>query len=144
MDHAIIINLVTRETAEKVLEKTMQNQKRKSKQAGGTSIQHHKEIIRKREEYLLYMYSRMEVKQIATDIAINPSQPLQHFTRNYRIESDNLTKKILERAISENIVSNEIMEKIIERSMKGKTSDNANAYFEKLKQKRQQNKSSPK
>ena len=144
MDYAIVTALVSRETCEQVLQKAISNQRQKAQEAGGTSISHHKELMKKREELLLSAYTRAEVEKIANDIAQNPSYSIHHFTVKSNIESDRLTKSILKRAIVENIVSDEVVEKIIERSLKGteikRVEHRAKQYFAALKKQREENK----
>ncbi len=144
MDYAIITNLVSLEIASKVLEKALQNQKIKSQEAGGTSIRHHKELIKRREDFLLGAYTKAEIEKIANDIASQYGYAIHHFTQKYQIESDRLTKKILERSIVENIVSDEIMEKLIERSLKRieetKGKNRVKQYFAYLQEKRKKEK----
>ena len=142
MDYAIKYPLVSLEIADKVLYKAMKNQQGKGEIAGGTSINHHKDLIRIRNKNLLGSYLDSEVKRIAEDVASNPLMSTSYFTEKYEIESDTLTKKILERAIEENIVSDEVMERIIQRSLKLKDTPKVRKYFENLKEKRQAYKSS--
>ncbi len=143
MDYAIVTNLVSRETCEQVLQKAISNQRKKTQETGSSSITHHKELIRRREEFLLNAYARAEVQKIAKDIAEHPDYPIHYFTLKNNIESDRLTKGILKRAIVENIVSDEVMEKIIERSLKGieinRVKHKAKQYFAALKKQREEN-----
>ncbi len=137
MDYAIVTALVSREICEQVLEKAISNQRQKIQGAGGTAISHHKDLMRKREDYLLGTYTRTGIARLSKEIADNPSYSIPYFTEKYNIESDRLTKKILERGIVENITSDEEMEKIIERSLKGYK---AEQYFAALKKQREENK----
>lgn len=143
MDYAIITAIVPRNICEQVMQKAIQNQRQKKENTGSKSIIHHRVLMEKREKYLLGEYSHMQIKQISTEIAENPSKQIQYFTEKYNLESDRITKKILEKAIIENIVSDEVMEKIIERSLT-KTPitrlNYAKQYFECIKEQRQENK----
>lgn len=136
MDYAISTALVSTDIASKVLEKTMTNQQRNNKEAGSSSIMHHKKLIKQRIEFVSYSYPKVEVCKIAEDIANNPSKTIDHFTRKYGIESEKVTKKLLERSIIENIISDEMMEKIIERSNPDQT---ATQYFIYLRNQRNKN-----
>ena len=137
MDYAITLSLVSRQTCNKVLEKSINNQRRKAKESGGSSLLHHKKIMQKREDFLFSTYFSPDIYLIANDIAKNPSQSIHEFTIKYGIESDKITKRILEKSIIEGIVSDEIMEKLIERSLKGITDkrklEKAEEYFDYLK-----------
>lgn len=136
MDYAIKIALVSLDTAKLVLNKSIKNQQRKAKDAGGSSINHNNIIINERAKYLAKAYNTGTVDKIATDIATDTSKELSYFTRKYEIESDQLTKRILERSIIENIVSDEIMEKIIERTLKRNNTESARKYFENIRKQR--------
>lgn len=135
MDYAIVTALVSRETASKILEKTIQNQQRKTQDAGSSSIQHHQKIIRLREKYLSDNYSRIQIHDMAISIAAS-NKPLSYFAKKYNLESDGVIKWMLERAIVEDIVSDYEMEAIIERSLKSKRSEGAKCYFQNLRKKR--------
>ncbi len=141
MDYAISCALVSREICEQVLKKSILVQGKKSQGTGGKSVLHHKKLIKCRESFLLGMYARADVEKIANDVAQNTFYSIHHFTVKYNIESDMLTKKILERAIVENIITDEVVDKIIERSLKGFQNDQerykAKQYFAYLKQKRE-------
>lgn len=140
MDYAIETAQVTLDIVTLVLNKLIQNQQRKAQEAGGSSINHHKELMRVRVEYLAGSYLNQEVNKIATDIASNFAYSIHQFTKKYNIESERVTKRILERAIVENIVSDEVMEKLIERSLKENKNERVKQYFEYLKKEREKNK----
>ena len=142
MDYAITMALVSIQTAENVLNKAKYNQQRKTQEAGGSSINHHNDLMRKRVDYLVGGYLNAQINTIATDIANNHLYTIGHFCKKYDIESEILAKKLLERAIVENIVSDDIMEKLIERSLKKNPTDSAKKYFARLRYERQNNKNS--
>lgn len=137
MDYAIVIALVSREIATKVLEKSIENQQRKAQEAGGSSLSHHQKIIRLREKYLADGYSRTQISKIAKDFATS-SKPISYYTKKYEVESDGVIRWILERAITENIASDSEMKAIIKRSLKTNNTHNAKLYFEKIKDKRKE------
>lgn len=136
MDYAIVMALVSRETASKVLRKATQNQRSKNQAAGGTSFTHHRKLIRQREEYLANAFSRVEVKKMAEDFARQTMKPISEFARKYEIESERVIRLILHRAIAENIVSDEVMEAMIRRSLKNNETQAARQYFENLREER--------
>lgn len=140
MDYAIKTAQVSLDITTAVLNKLIQNQQRKAYEAGGSSVSHHKNLINDRIKYLLAGYTNAEVNTIATDIANNPCYSISHFTKKYDIETDILTKMILRKAIVENISSDEIMEKLIERSLKGNNTEKIRERFESLRKKRKENK----
>lgn len=135
MDYAIIMALVSREIAIKVFEKAIRNQQRKVYNAGSTSVQHYKKIIRLREKHLSETYSRIQIRDIAISVATS-KEPLSYFTKIYDLESDGVLRWILERAIVENIVSDGEMEAIIARSLKTKDNERIRQYFESLRKRR--------
>lgn len=136
MDYAIVMSLVSLGDAQKVVNKTIANQQRKEPDAGATSYSHHKELISKRIKYIVGSYQQDEIRKIATDVAEDFSKPILYFAKKYEIESDTIVKMLLERAIVESIISDEIMEKIFERSLKGKKDQKIELYFDSLRQKR--------
>lgn len=138
MDEAITEGLVSIEIAILVRNKAIQKSKMKVQQAGGRSISHHNNLMKKRAEYLATGISRVETKEIAEDIANDSSKPISYFTRKHGIESDYITKLLLQKAIVENIVSDEYMEKIIARSLKNNSS--GYNYFKWIRQEREKNK----
>lgn len=142
MDYAIINSLVSIEIADKVLKKSIQNQQRKNEEAGGSSISHHKKLIKKRAELIVYSYLPSEIRKIATDFANNPMYSIQHFKIKYKIESEKVMKLILQRAIVENISSDDEMERIIQRSLKANQTESAKQYFEYLRNERIKNENS--
>lgn len=142
MDYAIITANVTIEVSNKVLEKSIKNQQRKEKEAGGSSISHHKKLMRKRAEFIVYSYLPSEIKKIAADVANNPMYSIQYFKIKYKIESEKVMKLILQRAIAENISSDDEMERIIQRSLKVNATESAKQYFEYLRNERTKNKNS--
>ena len=138
MDDAIIEARVSIEIALLVKNKAMKKSEMKVQQAGGRSISHHEDLMKKREAYLLTAFSRVETKKIAEDIANHPSEPISSFTRKYDIETDRLTKLLLKKAIVENIVSDEVMEMIIKRSLGSNPNERAKKTFEKFRIEREE------
>lgn len=141
MDYAIIYNKVSLEIATLVKNKAMQKQKVKVQQAGGSSISHHENLMRQRENFLLMAFSRVEIKRIAEDIANHPSKSIHFFTCEYGIETDRLTKMLLKKSIVENIISDDIMELIIKRSLGDNPTEKAKKVFEEFRIEREKNKS---
>lgn len=136
IDYAIVSNLVDRSMAQKVLEKRIHNQQKKVKNAGGSSVLHYKKIINLREKNLAEWYPICIIGKIAKDFA-EIDEPIKYFTEKYKIESDSLTRKLLERAIAENIASDKEMEAIFKRSLKVKDNERIRNYFNYILQKRE-------
>ena len=55
------------------------------------------------------------------------------------LEEDGIKKRILKRAIEENIVSDEVMERLFSRSLKIKNTEYARKYFDFLRYERKIN-----
>lgn len=144
MDYAIVMSLVSKPICDKVLEKAVCNQRNKIPESGWSSLEHHRELIKRREELLLNSFFEPEIYRIANDIAENFDCSISEFTIKYNIESDSITRKILERAIIENIVSDKVVERLIERSLKDITDmtelSRATAYFDYIVGKRNKKK----
>lgn len=140
MDYAIKTAKVSLKIAYKVHTKATANQQRKHQEAGKTSKEHHESLMRERAKYIALSYSRFDINKIATDIANHPEESIQDFTKKYNIESDRVTKNILQRAIIEDVIPDGIMEKIIERSLKTNSSKYAELYFEALREEREKRK----
>jgi len=143
MDYAIVTAVVTRETANLILAKAMENQRRKRQDAGASSLEHYQKLIKEREDYLAQFFSRVEVKKITEHIANAPSMSISYFTKAYKIESDRLTKLLLKRAIVEGIVSDEVMKEIIRRSLRNNKTEATIQYFENLRKAREEYKTHP-
>ncbi len=141
MDFAISYNYVSLEIAEMVYNKAKNNQRKYGNNAGSNSFLHHRGIIKQRNHNLALTYSRAEINEKATDIA-NTDKPLSYFQFKYGMESVGVLKEVLERAIVENIVSDETMKKIISRSIKGNTNPRVDVegYFLSLRNKREKDK----
>lgn len=73
------------------------------------------------EEYLVKKLPKARVKQIVKDIANNSHKPINYFTETYLLESNRLTKLIIERAIVEVIVDDETVS-LLEKRVKKKKS----------------------
>lgn len=141
MDYAIVMALVSRETASKVLTKAIGNKRYKNQPKGGAPIMHHRKLIRQREEYLANAFSRADIRKLTEDFARQTSKTIGEFTRKYQIESDSITRLLLQRAIVENIVSDEVMEAVIRRSLKKNETQAAKQYFVNLREERKKNSS---
>lgn len=139
MDYAIVTAQVSKEIATKVLEKTIRNQQRKVKNAGGSSIQHHKRLIRLRDKYLADNCARVKIMEVAKEIATS-NKSISSITRKHNLESEGVTKWLLERAIAENIATDKETEAIIARSLKVNNTESAKMYFQELRKRRKESK----
>lgn len=117
MDYSIKICLVSRSVADKTLNKAIFNQQRKKKEAGSSSIVHFHKLITEREEFIAYSVSSAEIRQLATEYAEKPEKSISYLKEKYKHESERVTKLLLRRAIVENIISDEMVSAMIERSI---------------------------
>lgn len=140
MDYAIIHGYVTRLEAIDVKDKAMENSNQRGKEEKNKSLLHHESLIRQREEYLVSMLGEGHVKRIVQDIANNPHKPICDFTGTYLLESNRMTKLLIERAIVEVIVDDKTVELLEERNRRQKQNRRIarkqKERFEKLKEQR--------
>lgn len=139
LDYAITNALVSRDVAVQVMEKSIANQQRKHPEAGGTSLRHHKELMKKRDEYIAKSYKPADIQEIVDDV-VYESRNLDDVVKRFHIESKIILKKLLERAIVENICSDKETDRIIMRSFKVNQTKSAREYFIKIVQERIKNK----
>lgn len=142
MDYAIITAQVSLETAILVKNKAIRNQQKKAFEAGGSSIIHHRNLIKKREKYLLSGISKAEINEIAEYFANNTSKTISQITEKFHLESDHMTRVILKKAIVENIVTDEVMELMITRSLGNNPSEKTEQVFQMFREERENNKNS--
>lgn len=138
MDYAIVYGIVSLETASQVKEKAKIRANMYHESAGVRSEAHHYELYRKRANYLLTAIFKNEIKEIAEYYANNPKVSTQEITRKYQLDSNYLTKLILEKAILENIVSDDVMELLIKRNVGDNTKEKVVKYFENLRKEREE------
>ena len=134
--YAIVENLVTLEMVYNVRNKAIVNQR--VKRGSSTSVEYYRKLLLQRSEKISNGFSRAKIKEIAEDIAFKPSEKIRYFTIKYLIESDIVTMMILKRAIIENIVSDEVMELIIKRSLSNNPKERAKETFKKMRIKREE------
>lgn len=109
---------------------------------GGSSIIHHRNLIKKREKYLLSGISKAEINEIAEYFVNNTSKTISQITEKFHLESDHMTRVILKKAIVENIVTDEVMELMIKRSLGNNPSEKAEQVFQMFREERENYKNS--
>lgn len=140
MDYAIVYGIVSLEIASQVKEKAKIRANMHYESAGVRSEVHHYELYRKRAQYMLTSIFKSEIKEIAEYYANNPKLSIQEITRKYQLDSSYLTKLILEKAILENIVSDDVVELLIKRNVGENPKEKVVKYFENLRKEREENK----
>lgn len=145
-EDAIIHGYISREMAQAIRNKAANKSEMRIQQSAGKCILYYESLIREREEFLVTAISKVQIKGIAEDVANNPSKNIEYFKNKYNLESKRLVRLILKIAIIENIVSDEIMELIIKRSLDC-YSDNSvklkvEKVFDEFRKERENNKNS--
>ena len=137
MDYAIVTNAVTITIARKVMEKAISNQQRMHAEAGGTTITHHNELMRQREDYIVMSFNNEEVKAIVESALYDKN--FEKTMNKFKIEK-RIVQKVLERAIQDNIATDNETNILITRSISKDNSEWVKNYFKNLRRIRQQNK----
>ena len=136
MDYAIITNAVSITKATQVMEKSIRNQQRMHAEAGGTSIAHHNELMRQREDYIVMSFNNEQIKAIVKSAVTDPY--FRKTTERFNIEK-RVVQKVLERAIQDNIATDDETDVLINRSISMNKSEWVKKYFENLRKIRKQN-----
>lgn len=140
-EDAIIHGYISREMAQAIRNKAVNKSERRIQQSGGKCVLYYERLIREREEFLVTGISKVQIKDIAEDVANNPSKPITYFKKKYDLESDRLVRLILKIAIVEVIVNDETVDLIEKRSIensKQEYSEMINKFMLKLKEKRKE------
>ena len=135
MDYAIEEALVSKNTVIGVARKSIANQQRKHPEAGGTSIRHHKELIKKREKKLVENWPEFVIESIVFEV-LHKAQNAESIMKSYNIESERIYRKLLERAVIENICTDEDVDLFVERSYQKGVTLSKIKYFRQAIEKR--------
>lgn len=138
LERAVVLNLVSEKTVDKMEKKAELNQSLHAKGAGITSKEKYEELRKKRNEYIIFLYSDEEIKKLATDFANNPQITKTEFAKKYEV-STNVIDTLLKKAITENLIADEIFAKIEERSLAKNSSLRAKEFFKILHERRNSN-----
>lgn len=145
-EDAIIHGYISRELVEAIKNKAITKSEMRIQQSAGACVLYYEKLIKQREKFLVTAIPTIQIKGIAEDVANNPSNSIEYFKRKYTLESSRLVKLILKIAIVENIVSDQIMELIIKRSLNSysdeRVKQKAKQVFDKFREEREKNKSS--
>lgn len=137
MDYAIEEALVTLDVAIYVAQKSIHNQQKKHPEAGGTSIKHHKELIKKREQKIAERFPEYEIELIVFEV-LHGGEEIENVIKKYSIESERVYKLLLKRAVIENICSDEDVDILTERSYKKEITMHKIRFFRELIEKREE------
>lgn len=135
LDEAVIRNLVTDEIVDKMEAKAILNQKRHAINAGETSKQHYAQLRKKRNEYIIFLYSDIEIKILAEDFAKSTNETKADFAKRNGV-SISVLDTLLKKAFTENIIDDEICKMIEMRSKEKDSSKSAEMFFAQLWERR--------
>lgn len=131
IEEAVIMNWVSEDTVNKIEAKSIFNQKYHAQNAGGTTLRKYAELRKKRNKYIISLYSNEEIKNIAKEFAENFEVTKKDFAKKYDI-SIVVLDTLLRKAFVENIADDEICKAIEERSIQKDSSKRAKKFFEQL------------
>ncbi len=145
-EDAIIHGYISRELVEAIRNKAITKSEMRIQQSAGKCVLYYERLIKQREEFLVTVIPKTQIKSIAENVANNPSNPIKCFKKKYNLESERLVKLILKIAIVENIVSDQTMELIIKRSLDryshNRVKLKVKKVFDEFRKERENNKSS--
>ena len=140
LEYAVIWGVVDDITVKRMEEKTCFNARLHSGSCYRTESKY-AELKRERKEYSKFPFSKKEVINITKRFAGNSLLTKKELAKEYEV-SINLIDNALYVAIVENLVKDEIFQKIKERSLKANNSEKAIAFFEEIEALRKLNKES--
>ena len=85
LDEAVVRNLISDELVDKMEMKAIANQRNHAKNAGETSKQHYAILRKKRNEYIICLYSDAEINELAKDFAESIEESKKDFAKRYEI-----------------------------------------------------------
>lgn len=138
LERAVVLNLVSEKTVDKMERKAELNQSIHARGAGITSKEKYNELRKKRNEFIIFLYSDKEIAKLATDFANHPEISKAEFAEKYDV-SIKVIDTLLKKSITENIINDEIFAKIEERSLAKDSSLRAKEFFRLLRERRNAN-----
>lgn len=139
MEYAVVENLVEEVIVIKMMNKAIANQKLHGSNDGTTTRAKYARMYAKRCENIAKTFEKEEIKNIATDFAKSPSMTKRDFAASCGI-SRKVLELLLERAITENIVEDTVVDAIETRSLMRNSGEDTKVYFASLRTKREINK----
>lgn len=138
LERAVILNLVSEKTVDKMEKKAMQNRSAHAKGAGMATREKYAMLRKKRNEYIIFLYSDEEIENLVTEFANNPEISKVEFAKKYDV-SIQVLDTLLKKAITENIIDDETFAKIEKRSLSKNSSLRAKNFFKLLHERRKCN-----
>lgn len=136
LERAVIMNLVSEKTVDKMEMKSEINQSSHAAGAGITTREKYAELRKKRNEFIIFSFSEEEIKQLAIDFANHPETSKKEFAEKYDV-SITVIDVLLKKAIIDKIVDDETFAKIEERSLMKNSSKRAKEFFRLLRERRE-------
>lgn len=139
LERAVIMNLVSEKTVDKMERKSELNQSAHAEGAGMTTKEKYAALRKKRNEYIIFLYSDEEIKKLATEFANNPEISKAQFADKYGV-SPRVIDVLLKKSITENIIDDAMFLKIEERTLKRDSSKRTQDFFRLLHERRKMTK----
>ena len=130
-----VVNLVSEKTVDKMERKSEFNQSSHATGAGMTTREKYAILRKKRNEYIIFLYSDSEISELATEFANHFEISKPEFAEKYDV-SITVLDTLLKKAITENLIDDETFAKIEERSLTKDSSIRAKEFFKLLKERR--------
>lgn len=138
LERAIVNNLVSEKTVDKMEKKSELNQSAHAKGAGMTTREKYATLRKKRNEYIIFLYFDEDIKKLAIDFANNPQITKSEFAEKYDV-SIKVLDTLLKKAITENLIDDETFAKIEKRSLAKDSSLRTKQFFDLLHERRKFN-----
>lgn len=139
MEYAVVENLVEEVIVIKMMNKAIINQRLHGSNDGTTTRAKYARMYAKRCENIAKTFEKEEIRSIATDFAKSPSMTKRDFAASCGI-ARKVLELLLERAITENIIEDAVVDAIETRSLMRNSDEDTKAYFVSLRTKRETNK----
>lgn len=135
IEEAVVMNLVSEDTVNKIEAKSISNQQN-HKNLGETTIRKYARLRKKRNEYIFSLYSDEEIRTIAKEFAEREENvSKKDFAKKYDL-SIPVFDALLKKAFIQNIADDETCKTIERRSIQKDSSKRTLQFFEYLWNKR--------
>jgi hypothetical protein len=135
LERAVVFYLVSEKTVNRMENKALLNQATHAQGAGTTTKDKYDMLRKKRNEYIIFLYSDERIKQLVVDFADHPEMSKEECSKKYDI-SISVLDTLIKKAIVENIVDDGTFAKIEVRILKEDSSLRTKDFFQSLHEKR--------
>ena len=139
LEEAVVRNLVSDEVVNMMEKKAIFNQNANAKSAGATTLNHYARLRKKREKFIMSIFTDDKIKELAEYFAQNPEDSKKDIAIKYGITNRKLDE-FLQYAFINNIADDETCKLIEVRSLAKNSDDRAKQFFTQLWEKRISNK----